>query len=248
MDAIGWTLLVGGGFAAGAINTMAGGGSMLTVPLLVFLGLPPLQANATNRLGILASSITSAWGFQSENVSGFRGAIPVVLPVLVGGFAGAAMASQLSDAIFRQLFGVVMIVLLIPTLRTPGFLGARPAPSRPWSRATTFLVFLAIGFYGGAIQAGVGIFLIYALTHAGYDLVRANSIKVVVAGSFTAVALPVFIAAGQVDWALGGALAAGFAGGGLVGARWTVAGGERLVRPVLAIAVVALAGRMLGLY
>ena len=140
------------------------------------------------------------------------------------------MASQLSDAIFRQLFGVIMIVLLIPTLRTPGFLAARPAPSRPWSRTTTFLVFLAIGFYGGAIHAGVGIFLIYALPHAGYDLVRANSIKGVVAGSITAVAIPVFIAAGQVDWALGGALAAGFAGGGRGGARWTVAGGERLVR------------------
>jgi len=248
VDATGWALLIGGGFAAGVINTMAGGGSMLTVPLLIFLGLPPLQANGTNRLGILVSSITSSWGFQSENVSGFRGAMPVVLPVVAGGLAGAAMASQLSDAIFRQLFGVVMIVMLIPTLRRPGFLGARPEKSQPWSRATTFLVFLAIGFYGGAIQAGVGIFLIYALTHAGYDLVHANSIKVVVAGSFTAVAIPVFVAAGQIDWQLGGALAAGFAGGGLIGARWTVAGGERLVRPVLALAVLALAGRMFGLY
>lgn len=221
---------------------------MLTVPLLIALGLPPVQANGTNRLGVLAGSITSAWRFRREKVSGFRGAAPVIVPVIFGGLSGALLASQLSDSIFRQLFGVVMIVMLIPTLRRPNFLRARSSEARPWSRTTSFWVFLAIGFYGGAVQAGVGIFLIFALTHAGYDLVRANSIKVVVAGSFTAAAIPVFVAAGQIDWQLGGVLAVGFAAGGIVGARWTVRGGERLVRPVLTAAVVALAGRMFGLY
>ena len=95
---------------------------------------------------------------------------------------------------------------------------------------------------------GVGIFLIYALTHAGYDLVRANSIKVVVVAAFTSVALPIFVLEGQVDWLWGAVLALGFALGGLVGASVTVAGGDRLVRPMLALAVVALAGRMLGFY
>lgn len=248
MDASDWALLVGGGFLAGVINTLAGGGSMLTVPLLVSLGVPPTVANGTNRLGILASSIASSWRFRKEGVSGLRGARPVVLPVVLGSIAGAAVASQLSNAVFRQLFAVLMVVLLVPTLRRPAFPSSRPKDSQPWSAATRFLVFLGIGFYGGAIQAGVGIFLIFALTRAGYDLVRANSIKVVVAGSFTAVAIPVFIAAGQMDWALGGALAAGFTSGGLIGARWTVAGGDRLVRPLLVVAVLALAGHMVGLY
>ena len=120
--------------------------------------------------------------------------------------------------------------------------------SRSASPVTRALVFLAIGLYGGAIQAGIGIFLVMALSRAGYDLVRANSIKVVLIGALTAVAIPVFIASHQVDWSAGAALAAGFALGGIAGVRLAVVGGERVIRPVLGLSVVALAGRMLGLY
>jgi uncharacterized membrane protein YfcA len=110
-----------------------------------------------------------------------------------------------------------------------------------------FAVFFAIGLYGGALQAGVGIFLIFAMSRAGYDLVRANSIKVVVIAALTAVAVPVFVLSGQVDWIPALALTAGFAAGGFVGVRVAVEGGERVIRPVLVAAVVALAARMLGL-
>jgi uncharacterized membrane protein YfcA len=119
---------------------------------------------------------------------------------------------------------------------------------RRWSLPTTALVFLGIGIYGGAFQAGVGIALVFALTYAGYDLIHANSIKVVVNAALTAVALPVFIWNNQVAWIPAIILALGFAAGGELGARMAVRGGERLIRPVLALAVAALAGRMMGLY
>jgi len=246
-----WTsvvLLIGGGLVAGIVNTLAGGGSLLTVPLLVELGLPGTLANGTNRIGVLVQNLTAAWSFRKEGVSGLLGARPILVPALIGSLIGAYGVAQLTDRAFESAFGVVMIALLIPTLRKPAPKSIAAEPSARWSRATTTAVFFAIGLYGGAFQAGVGIALIFALNHAGYDLVRANSIKVIVIAALTGIAIPVFIFGGQVSWIPAGLLAIGFAFGGSLGARLAVAGGERLIRPVLLVSVIALAGRMLGLY
>jgi uncharacterized membrane protein YfcA len=237
-------LLVGGGLLAGIVNTLAGGGSMLTVPLLVLVGLPGTVANGSNRVGVLLQSATAAWRFRAQGVPGVQEALRVLVPVGVGSVIGAWGIAQLADATFERVFGIAMVLLLLPTLRPPG---SRTAP-RPWSPTTTFLVFLVIGIYGGALQAGVGLVLVAALSRAGFDLVQANSIKVVVVLVLTLVAVPVFVAEGQVAWLPAGVLALGFAAGGEVGARLAVRGGERLIRPVLVLAVLALAGRMLGLY
>ena len=112
----------------------------------------------------------------------------------------------------------------------------------------TFLIFLAIGVYGGAFQAGVGIILLLALSYLGYDLVHANSIKVVVNTALTLVAVPIFVAQGQVAWLPAALLATGFALGGALGVRLAVQRGEAIIRPVVVVAVLLLAGRMLGLY
>jgi uncharacterized membrane protein YfcA len=153
----------------------------------------------------------------------------------------------MSAEIFRQVFGIAMIGLLYPMLRH-----ARPTsqsePPRPRSRFVNVAIFFGIGLYGGAIQAGVGLFLIAALARSGLDLVRANAIKVVIIGVLTLVAVPVFIAQDQVDWPLASALVVGFGLGGEIGARAAVKGGERLIKPVLAVSVIAMAGRMLNLY
>jgi uncharacterized membrane protein YfcA len=240
-------LLVAGGLLTGIFNTLAGGGSLVSVPLLVLIGLPGTVANGTNRVGIFAQSIVAAWRFRAEGVSGFRRALPVLVPIALGSLIGAFVISRVADETFEMLFGVLMVLLLVPIL-----LGAPAATgeARGWlsSPRVSFLVFLAIGLYGGAFQAGVGIALVIALSYAGYDLVRANSIKVVVNAALTAVALPVFIAQRQVVWIPALLLAAGYSLGGALGARIAVRGGERVIRPVLAVAVIALAGRMLGLY
>jgi uncharacterized membrane protein YfcA len=237
--------LVLAGLVAGIINTLAGGGSLLSVPLLVALGLPGDVANGTNRVGILAQSVIAAWRFRSEGVSGLSGALPVLAPVAVGALVGAIVISMLPAAAFEQLFGAVMLLLLWPTLKG-GWGTADPAP-RPWPPLVRSAVFFAIGIYGGAIQAGVGLILVLALARSGLDLVRANAIKVVVVGAFTAVAVPVFIVQQQVAWVPALALVIGFSAGGALGARIGVRGGERVIKPILAVAVVVLALRMLGL-
>jgi uncharacterized membrane protein YfcA len=242
-----WILLAVGGLVAGVINTLAGGGSLLTVPLLVFLGLPATTANGTNRIGVLFQNIVSTMRFRKEGLDGIRDAIPILLPVVIGSVLGATVASRMSAEIFRQIFGVAMIALLYPVLRQ-----ARPARDadslQPRSRFWNVAIFFGIGLYGGAIQAGVGLFLIAALARSGLDLVRANAIKVVIIGVLTLVAVPVFIAHDQVDWPLASALVVGFGLGGELGARAAVKGGERLIRPVLVVSVIAMAGRMLNLY
>jgi uncharacterized protein len=240
-------LLVGGGLAAGIVNTLAGAGSLLTVPLLVLIGLPGTLANGTNRVGIFLHNAIAAWRFRSEGVSGFREALPVLVPIALGSLGGAFVISHVADKTFERLFGVVMVLLLIPILWRPA-VSAKSDMTRRWSPPTAFLVFLGIGLYGGAFQAGVGIFLLFALSFAGHGLVHANSIKVVINAALTLVALPVFAWQGEIVWLPALVLAVGLGLGAAIGARIAVRGGERVIRPVLALAVLALAGRMVGLY
>jgi uncharacterized membrane protein YfcA len=242
-----WILLALAGLVAGVINTLAGGGSLLTVPLLVFVGLPPTIANGTNRVGVLVQNLTSALRFRRAGFDGVSEAIPMLVPMLIGSAIGAALASRMPDEIFRRVFGIAMIALLYPMLRPPRPPRV-PARAAPRSRLLNTAIFFGIGLYGGAIQAGVGLFLVAALARSGLDLVRASAIKVVLIGSLTLVAVPVFVLHGQVQWLAASALVVGFAAGGELGARAAIGGGERLIRVALVIAVLVMAGRMLELY
>ncbi len=245
LSAIDAALLVVGGLVAGVINTLAGGGSLLTVPLLILLGLPGTVANGTNRIGVLLQTVFATWSFRAEGVSERGAVVRVLVPVSAGALIGAVGISRVPDAAFERIFGVVMLLLLIPLLRprTPEAGGART-----WSRPVSAVAFFAIGAYAGAIQAGVGLPLLIALLHAGHDVVRANAIKVAVIGLATLLALPVFAYQGQIAWLPALVLGTGFAAGGALGARIAVRSGERVVRPLLALAVVVLAARMLGVY
>ena len=224
-------LLVVGGAGAGIINAMAGGGSSLTVPLLVLAGVPGNDANGSNRVGILTSNISTAWSFHRQGFTAYREAAPVLLPVLAGSVVGATAVSQLTDDTFETLFGLIMLPIVFLSVRKPRVL----SNAAPWRRITTISVFFVIGIYGGAVQAGVGLVLLAALTRAGFDLVRANVIKVLVTLAVTAMALPVFIVQGKVRWGPALVLAVGLSIGGWVGAHSAVRGGERISRWVMVV-------------
>ncbi|MDG1187024.1 MAG: TSUP family transporter [Ilumatobacter sp.] len=237
-------LLVGGGLAAGVINTMAGGGSALTVPLLVLAGVPGNQANGSNRVGVLAASGAAVVSFRRSGVDGLKGAAPVLGPAVVGSMIGAFGISQVADETFETIFGFLLVPIIILTIFKP-----KPnVDADPWSVPVTVAVFLCIGMYGGAFQAGVGLVMLAALTRAGFDLVTANSVKVMVNLIVTVIALPVFILQGNVVWAPALVLAAGFLAGGWFGAKLAVRGGERLVRVFMVGAALFLAGRLVGLW
>lgn len=237
-------LLVVGGFVAGAVNAMAGGGSLITVPLLVLAGVPGNQANGSNRVGILTSNAAAVASFRRLGVDGIRQARSVLVPVVVGSVVGSFTIGRIEDETFELVFGLLMIPLVLLTVFQP-----KPRTDRPpWPTWVTVVVFLGIGLYGGAFQAGVGLVLLAALTRAGYDLVTANSVKVSINLVVTAIALPIFIVQGNVVWLPALVLAAGFTAGGWTGAHVAVKGGERVIRTVMVIAVIALSGRLLGLY
>lgn len=237
-------LLIGGGALAGVINAVAGGGSTLTVPLLVLAGVPGTSANGSNRVGILTSNAASATSFQRLGVEGLSHATKVLVPVVAGSFIGSYAISSLTDEAFETAFGLLMIPLIILSIRKPKFREAAAA----WSPTVTAVVFFGIGLYGGAVQAGVGLVLLAALSRAGFDLVTANHIKVIVSLAVTVVALPVFIWQGKVHWGPALVLAAGLTIGGWLGAHAAVRGGERLIRVVMVVASILLAAKLLGLF
>jgi uncharacterized membrane protein YfcA len=246
-------VIAAAGFVAGVVNTMAGGGSLLTVPLLVMMGMPGTIANGTNRVAVFVQSAVGALRFRAEGVSGFSKSLPVLVPMVLGGTLGAYGVAHLDDATFERLFGVLMLLLLVPALRQPRNAALEPEgpniiPTSPLGPTASAITFFAIGLYGGSFQAGVGIFLVLALARAGHGLVVANSIKTVAVAAFTAVAAAIFIFEGQVVWLPALLLSAATAVGAAVGVRVAVRGGDRVIRPVIALAVIAMAGRMLRLY
>ncbi len=260
-------LLAAACVVAGIINAMAGGGSLITVPLLTFFAdLGGLVANGTNRIGVLTQNLSSAFSYRRSGVSGVRKAVSVLVPVFAGSLVGALVVANISETAYEIAFGALMVPLLVLSFWRPRKksatatepAGASPQSTPPltqppsaaiaWPRYVTIPVFVAIGMYGGAFQAGVGLVIVLALSRAGLDLVNANAVKVVVIAMLTAVAIPVFIFSDQVHWGYAVIVSVGFAVGGWIGAHFAVRGGERLIRPVMLVAVVALAGRMVGLY
>ncbi len=237
-------LLAFGGLAAGVINTMAGGGSTITVPLLVFAGVPGTYANGSNRVGILPACLAAVLSFRRLGVSGFRDAKIIFLPVFFGSLAGSLLINKLGDDQFERLFALLVIPIVILTLMPP----TPKERKSSWGRSTMILIFFVVGLYGGAIQAGVGLVMVLALSRSGFDLVTANSIKVMINAFVTVVALPVFIFSGKISWGPALVLAAGLTAGGWIGAKWTVEGGEGVVRWVMVFAALGLSGKLVGLY
>jgi hypothetical protein len=239
-----FAVLLVGGIIAGIINTIAGGASLLTVPLLVLAGVPGNTANGSNRLGVITSSATASRQFRRKGIGDSERLLKVLIPVVAGSLSGSLLVGQLSDTTFERIFGILMVPILILSVRKPRV----ERRESNWPLWVTLVVFFGVGMYGGAFQAGIGLLLIVALSHTGLDLVTANSVKVLVTLTVSLVALPVFVIQGYFALVPAVTLAIGFALGGTVGANISVRGGERVIRPVMIASVFALSGRLLGLY
>lgn len=252
-----WAVLLLVGFVAGAINTLAGGGSFLTLPVLIFLGLPPTLANGTNRVAIVLQNVGSIWGFQRHRVLDWRWALAASVPATAGAALGAWLALVVGDETFKNLLAVFMVVISLWTLfdpfsrrreaalaedGAPQTISWRDAPAaRRWSLTLAFFV---VGVYGGFVQAGVGFLILTATTLAGFDLVRGNAVKGVAILCLSLLALGIFASQGEVDWATGGILAIGMVAGSLLGVRLTVLKGHRWVKRVVTAAILVFAVKL----
>ncbi len=242
-------LILTSGLVAGFVNALAGGGSFLTLAALEFAGLSAVLANGTNRVAVLVQNISAVLGFRSKGVFDYRMSMGFALPSVLGSAVGALVVVQLDERIFHRALAVAMLVMLATLVfDTDKWIKEKRAGMGPISPWVVYPVFFLVGFYGGAIQAGVGFFLIAALVAvAGLDLVRTNSMKVFIVGLFTIVALLVFIVQGQVAWLLGAVLSIGNAAGAWVASRMAVSRGEKLVKGVLIVMLAVMAVRYLGI-
>jgi len=239
---LGYLILFLAGCIAGVVNVIAGGGSFLTLPILMFLGLPPGVANATNRVGILLQNVAAVWSFDRHGVLDRSALLWAALPATLGAGLGASAALVISDEAFKRVLAFLMVAVSLYTLwrphRDPAAAEAHDERRKRW---LLVMVFFLTGIYGGFVQAGVGFFLLAATSLAGLDLVRGNAVKVLTVLCFTALSLAIFAWYGRVQWVPGLALAAGTILGGLLGARLTVLKGHRWVRGVVTAAIVVFA-------
>lgn len=233
-------LVVFVGILTGFINTLSGSGSLISLPILMFIGLPPHVANGTNRIGILVQNIVGTGNYYRQGVLDVPMGVRVAIPVILGAITGAFVVTGLSPRAVEIAVGVVLFLMLIPIWFKPRqWLEGKDMSGTSPNKPLRWLVFFLIGAYGGFIQAGVGIFLLSALVlNAGYDLVKANALKLLITLIFTPFALGVFIWHGHVDWVAGITLAAGNAIGAWFASQWAVAWGPAFVRYVLVVVII----------
>jgi uncharacterized membrane protein YfcA len=182
------------GLAAGFLNVTAGGGSLITMPVLIFMGLPSAVANGTNRIAILLQNITSITRFKSKGYFEPRFALKLAFPALAGSLLGSSLAVDIPDALFNRILALVMIVVLVLILLKPTKKVAEKAIVLSRKRETGLIAaFFCVGIYGGFIQGGVGFIIITVLSlFTGASLVRINSLKVFIVAVYTVSSLIVF--------------------------------------------------------
>jgi len=230
----GLILLVAGCFA-GFLNVMAGGGSLLTVPIMVFMGIPGPVANGTNRIGILAQNITSVVTFFRKGFSDFKLSLSLAAMAIPGSIAGAMVGTRLEGVWFNRTLAIIMFAVMLIMAFEKGNKPVNTTQSITRGRLLAgHLLMVAVGFYGGFIQIGVG-FIIMPVLHRvlGLDLVRVNMHKVFIVGCYTISALIVFAAQIQILWFLGACLAIGNSIGGWLGTHTSISKGEKTIKIVL---------------
>lgn len=242
-----YLLLFSVGLISSIINVNAGGGSALTLPALIFIGMDSALANGTNRIGILLQNLFAVTSFRQQQVSRFKESILLSLLTLPGGIIGALAAVKITNEWFQRILAVVMIgivlTMFIPNVRHDGSVNPWAGKRKWWS----FLALFGIGFYGGFIQVGVGFLLMAVLYHLlRMNLVIVNMHKVFIVLIFTIPALFIFGFTGNINWGYGLSLAAGSSIGAWLGVKIAVKGGEKAIRFILAVAIVIMAVKLLG--
>ena len=232
-------LLVVVGFAAGFINTIAGGGSLLTLPVLIFMGLPPSVANGTNRIGIVIQMIAGSAGFKSKGITTFPFSIYMGISALVGSLIGAQIAVDIKGETFNKVLSFVMIAVVLiiafkPKPKTKELI-ERTTGKHLWISCVAFFIF---GIYGGFINAGLGFILILFMHYFNrMSLVKSNATKAVIIIIYMSVALIVFILNDKVDWKMGLIMAIGTSLGGWFASRFSVEKGDGFIKIFLVVVV-----------
>lgn len=247
-----YAIAIGGSALAGAINTLAGNGSAITLTILTeLLGLPGNMANGTNRIGILAQSVFGSWAFYRGRKLDIRKSWRYILPTIAGAVAGVLVAVWVSNEQFKSVFSFLMVFMLFVILVKPGrWLRQTDTHYQPpfWA---VLPVFLLLGFYGGFIQMGMGIFFLAAMVlGARYNLTESNALKIFVVGAYTIIVVSIFAWQGLINWYIGAIMAIGQAFGGWLTARYAVKypNADRVAYWMLVVIILLAVAKLFGIH
>ena len=242
-------VIVVAGILVGFINTLSGGGSVISLSLLLILGLPANIANGTNRISIFFQTFSSVTSFTRQKMFDSMRPVWLAIPATVGAVLGAWTAVDVNEKVIEIAMAVAMVIMVFFLFYKPDrWLKDNPAmlsrPVRWWQ----LVIFFAVGFYGGFIQVGVGYFLLMSLVlGVGYDLVKANAVKNLIVFLYAIFALLVFIIDGQVNYLYGLILSAGSVIGALIASYLAVKKGAGFIRAVIVASVILTILQVTGL-
>lgn len=229
-----YPLTIVAGILVGFVNVIAGGGSVLSLPLLVFLGLDANVANGTNRINILITSIVGIRTLKQKEEMPYKKGLRFLVPSVLGAIIGALFAVDLNEELMKQIIGIVLIIVFFVILYKP----------KQWLKGSEELIekkywwqiplFFLLGFYGGFIQAGAGLFIIITFVlGAGYDLMKANLMKLLIFLLYTPIVIGIFIMNDQMNYMLGILLAIGATMGAIIGSKLALKRGTKFIRYML---------------
>ena len=234
------------GFLAGVINTLAGGGSLFTLPVLIFLGLPPNIANGTNRIAIVLQSLTGTLGYKSKGVSSFPFNIYLGISASIGALIGAQIAIDLDGKLFNKILAIIMILVGVMML-IKNKKGALNMPERLTGKYLVFgcIGFFFVGIYGGFINAGIGIVIMIFLNRVHHmSLIKTNATKTAVVFIYSSLALGLFAFNESVNWKMGLIMAFGTSLGAWWTSRWSVKKGDKVIRVAMLFTIIIMAVKL----
>ena len=234
-----YPLLIVVGLIVGFINTMAGGGSLLTLPILIFLGLPSSVANGTNRIAIMMTAFSANMGFKSKGISTFPYSAYTGSCALVGSIIGAHIAIDLNDEAFNKILSIIMIIVILIIVFKPKIISDKLSVRLTGKHLRiSCIVFFFVGVYGGFVNAGIGfVIMLFLHFYNRMNLVRVNATKVVIVLVYTLGAFLTFVFNDLVDYSYGFCLAIGAVIGGWNASRFAVKKGEKVIKIFLVISV-----------
>jgi uncharacterized membrane protein YfcA len=238
-----YLLLIPIGFVAGFLNTVAGGGTLLTLPTLLFLGLPAPMANGTNRIAILIQTFTAVRGFKSRGMSTYPFSLYLGISAFLGSFIGAKLAVDISGEVFNKILAIIMLMVLATILFNPNK-NFTEIPERTTGKHLYWAIFIFffLGIYGGFINAGIGFLMLVILPYLnGLSLLKSNVTKVFVVAVYTVGAVIVFALENKINYPLAFILTLGNASGAWFASRWSVKKDDKIIKLFLLITVSSLA-------
>lgn len=241
-------MLVGVGLVTGFINVFAGGGSLISFPLLILLGLPVSVANGTNKLGLVFGGLAGGINFLHKGEIDIKEILPLIPVSLVGVFIGSKLSIDIDEKLYVSIISIIMVLVLIVVVVKPQrFIQGERIRA---NKISLIIIFSLIGFYAGFIQIGMGYLVIIALSLAtDFTMLKITAYKVLIAGAvFVTTSAVIFIFYGKVVFAFGLSLGVGNALGAYIGSNMAIKNGDKIFKPILVLAVIGMSIKLSGIY